>query len=253
MRKSGTAAAPIARSVPVPALRIGERLHVALVVAERVSPDVPLQPGVNYAYDIELTLDGESKPRTLASEGLLGRFDAAALAADAWVSQEPLGYAAGLLPSFALPPAQLTDLRIVYGSCRRVANAHFDAMPWIDTLIDEAFSGQSRAEGAVLGTAATTRPHQLFLGGDQIYADDVSPLHLMLCNRLAQLLISSKDQPTALEQLQASGQRLSATADLPRVAADRSRARAERRPARPWPDRLPGHARCLSARRALSN
>ena len=58
-------------------------------------------------------------------------------------------------------------------------------MPWIDTLINDAFNGQTRAEGAVLGTAATTRPHQLFLGGDQIYADDLSPLHLALCNRLA--------------------------------------------------------------------
>jgi hypothetical protein len=106
-----------------------------------------------------------------------------------------------------LPPAQLTDLRIVYGSCRLVANAHFDAMPWIDTLIDEAFAGQSRAEGAALGTAATTRPHQLFLGGDQIYADDVSPLHLVLCNRLAQQMISGERGAAAdnVEQLHALG------------------------------------------------
>lgn len=207
LRKSGTTAAPIARSAAVPALRIAERLYIALAIAERRLPDVPLQPGVNYAYDVELSLANESKPRTLASEGLLGRFDAAALAADAWVSEEPLGYSAGLLPSFALPPALLTDLRVVYGSCRRVANAHFDAMPWIDTLIDEAFAGQSRAEGVVLGTAATQRPHQLFLGGDQIYADDVSPLHLILCNRLAQQMISGERGAASdtVEQLHAQG------------------------------------------------
>jgi hypothetical protein len=192
LRKSATPVAPIARSPAVPALRVGARLYIALVVAERKSPEVPLQPGVNYAYDLELKVGGETKTRTLASEGLLGRFDAAGLAADDWASLEPLGYAAGLLPSFALPPAQLTDLRIVYGSCRRVANSHFDAMPWIDTLINDAFGGQTRAEGAVLGTAALQRPHQLFLGGDQIYADDLSPLHLILCNRLAHQMISGE-------------------------------------------------------------
>lgn len=192
LRKSGTSAAPIARSPPLPALRVGERLYIALAVAERVLPDVPLQPGVNYAYDVELKVGDGSETRSLANVGLLGRFDGSGLAADAWISTEPLGYAAGLLPSFALPPASLTDLRVVYGSCRRPANAHFDAMPWIDTLINDAFKGQTRAEGEPLGTAATNRPHQLFLGGDQIYADDVSPLHLVLCNRLAHQLMSGE-------------------------------------------------------------
>ncbi len=207
LRKSATPVAPIARSPAVRALRIGERLYIAVAVAERQSPAVPLQPGVNYAYDLELKVDGETKTRTLASEGLLGRFDAAGLAADAWVSHEPLGYAAGLLPSFSLPPALLTDLRIVYGSCRRVANSHFDAMPWIDTLINEAFNGQTRAEGAPLGTAANERPHQLFLGGDQIYADDLSPLHLILCNRLAHQMLSGERGAASdtVEELHAAG------------------------------------------------
>jgi hypothetical protein len=207
LRKSATPVAPVARSAAVRTLRIGERLHIALAVAERLSPTVPLQPGVNYAYDLELQVDGETTARTLASEGLLGRFDGAGLAADAWVSNEPLGYAVGLLPSFALPPALLTDLRIVYGSCRRLANSHFDAMPWIDTLIGEAFEGQTRAEGALLGTAADQRPHQLFLGGDQIYADDLSPLHLMLCNHLAHQMISGQQGAAAdtVEHLHASG------------------------------------------------
>jgi hypothetical protein len=31
----------------------------------------------------------------------------------------PLGYGAGRLPTFAPPPSQLADLRILYGSCRR--------------------------------------------------------------------------------------------------------------------------------------
>ena len=37
LRKSGTSVVPIARSDPVAALRVGERLFVALAVAERLS------------------------------------------------------------------------------------------------------------------------------------------------------------------------------------------------------------------------
>ena len=217
LRQSGTAARAIAVAAPVSALRVGERLYIALAVVRIASPAVPLQPGVNYAYDLALKRVDETRTRSLASEGLLGRFAAAGLAATDWASDEPLGYGVGFLPSFALPPAQLTDVRIVYGSCRRPANAHFDAMPWIDTLVNEAFSGQTRAEGAPLGTAALRRPHQLYLGGDQIYADDVSPLHLTLSNRLAHALIGGSETPAApkVELLKASGQRLSATTTFP--------------------------------------
>lgn len=217
LRKSGTTVKAISTSPATPTLRIGERLHVALVVVRRPAPAVALQPGVNYAYDLAFQpADGTAK-RTLASEGLLGRFSAAALPPSAWVSEAPLGYTAGFLPSFALPPALLTDLNVLYGSCRRVANDHYDAMPWIDTLVEQAFAGQSRQEGDPLGPAALKRPHQLYLGGDQIYADDVSAPHLMLLNRLGHRLLSDSESPTApkVETLRAAGTRLKTFATFP--------------------------------------
>lgn len=216
IRKSGSSAAPIARSPSVQALRVGERLYIALAVAERALPDVPLQPGVNYAYDLVIEQAVDPQRRTLATEGLLGTFDGVARAPEeTWFSEAPLGYTPGFLPSFALPPAQLTQLRLVYGSCRLLANMYFDAMPWIDTLIEDAFTGQSRADGATLGTAAAERPHQLFLGGDQIYADDVSPLHLALCNRLGHQLVSGTPAAPKLEQLQAAGELVDSTSPRP--------------------------------------
>ena len=78
-----------------------------------------------------------------------------------------LGYEPDLLPSFALPPSELTDLRILYGSCRRPGHRDPDAMVWIDDYVNEHVS-DPRA-----------RPHQLFLGGDQIYADDVDVLFML--------------------------------------------------------------------------
>lgn len=217
LRKSGTTVKAISVSPATATLRIGTQLHVALVVLRRPAPAVALQPGVNYAYDLSFDLGAGQPQRSLASEGLLGRFAAAGLPPSAWVSEAPLGYTAGFLPSFALPPALLTDLNVLYGSCRRVANDHYDAMPWIDTLVEQAFAGQTRQEGDPLGPAALKRPHQLYLGGDQIYADDVSAPHLTLLNRLGHRLLSGSESPTApkVELLQASGRRLKASATVP--------------------------------------
>ena len=62
----------------------------------------------------------------------------------------------------------MTDLRIVHGSCRRPHANVPDLLADLDGLIEKA------------RTNGLERPHQLFMTGDQIYADDVatSLLHL---------------------------------------------------------------------------
>jgi hypothetical protein len=94
-----------------------------------------------------------------------------------------LGYIDSFLPSFALPPATLDDLRIVYGSCRRPYNEHPDAMAMSDDVIGDP--------NVRLYEDPLKRPHQLVLGGDQIYADDVWPAHMQMINRLGNELIGS--------------------------------------------------------------
>jgi hypothetical protein len=144
-------------------LRVGPKLHVVVATLKipSTSPRV-LQPGRVYSYDCEIvTANG---PRTLKSLGLLNTGEPSGKRIEA------LGFDENFLPSFALPPADLTQLRIVFGSCRRPANSHIDAMMLIDDLMrDNADYDHHNA---------LKRPHQLHLGGDQIYADDVSPVHL---------------------------------------------------------------------------
>jgi hypothetical protein len=155
-------------------LRLGQKLHIALVTLTAPANSVQsLRSGHVYSYDVEIAADGESTRHTLASLHMLDRgvFDGRA--------HVPLGYEVGFLPSFAPPPADLEHLRIVFGSCRRATHPNPDAMVWIDDIIerDQAY------------TDALRRPHQLFLGGDQIYADDVSVLHMLALMPVAAELV----------------------------------------------------------------
>jgi hypothetical protein len=169
----------------VKTLRVGEQLHiaVALIKIAKNSPKV-LRPGKIYSYDV--TIKTEKSTETLGSLGLLkqGEIEGKRV--------EPLGYEDGKLPSFALPPQELTDLRVVFGSCRRPTNSHLDAMVYIDDIM----RGESYHYSKPL-----QRPHQLFLGGDQIYADDVSPLHLAYLIELGKELIGSDRKGTVRERV----------------------------------------------------
>ena len=109
-------------------LRVGAKLYVAVVTLkiEKTSPRL-LQPGHVYSYDLEIT--SASGTSTLKSLGLLKTAEVDGRRIEA------LGYDDNFLPGFALPPAKLTDLRIVFGSCRGPANSHLDAMALIDDLM----------------------------------------------------------------------------------------------------------------------
>lgn len=86
-----------------------------------------------------------------------------------------LGYDPGFLPSFELPPSELTDLRILHGSCRRINRDMEDGLSWVDDRIRE---GRSGLPDPANSSKPHKRPHQLLMTGDQIYADDV-PLPLL--------------------------------------------------------------------------
>lgn len=155
-------------------LRMGDKLHIALVTLKVAGEsNQTLQPGRLYSYDLELAPDGESDKQTLASLHMLE----AGIADDQL--HVPLGYEPDYLPSFALPPSDLEQLRIVFGSCRRVAYDGPDAMVWIDEIIER---DQTYKDPQL-------RPHQMLLGGDQIYADDVSRLQMLRLTELGVELV----------------------------------------------------------------
>ena len=172
--KSGQAH-PLAASPSTPTLRLGAKLNVVVVTVEiPATAGVSFQPDAVYSYDVEITnsrtLRARSRPCTCSRRGFFDGF-----------ARLPLGFEPDFLPTFAPPPSDLTNLRVLYGSCRRPGHPTVDALALVDDLI---FDHDKYKD-------ARTRPHQLFLGGDQIYADDVLMLHMLLVEAAAVPLIGS--------------------------------------------------------------
>lgn len=179
-----------------PTVRVGENLHIA--VATAASAD-PLLPGRIYAYNVSFGPLEETFTATEDLRSLLLLRDHRPVEPPPPPPPDPnqppppppppsgpfvlpyfaLGYEPGVLPTFVMPPSDLTELRIAHGSCRRPAAFVPDLMPNLDDLIEAA------------RTNAIERPHQLFLTGDQIYADDVAPALLHLCTQIGNQMMGA--------------------------------------------------------------
>ena len=138
-------------------IKVGRNLHIVAVTAN--SSSNVLKYGENYLYDLEFYdlefNDGTTlaSPGTLTSEGSL----------------EDIIYSTYQLPSFALVPRSLKELRLIHGSCRKPHGESIDALASLDKMIGEALAQNPKK-----------RPHQLFLTGDQIYSDDVADVLLFM-------------------------------------------------------------------------
>jgi hypothetical protein len=136
-------------------IRIGNKLHLALVTLDLTAS--PLTPGVVYSYNVSINAGGVSKD-----------LNGLSLLEDK--STEPkhlaMGYLPNQLPSFAMPPVSLQDLKIVQASCRKAHGGGPDALAGLDTLIKKHVSD------------GLQRPHQIYMTGDQIYADDIASVLL---------------------------------------------------------------------------
>jgi hypothetical protein len=172
-------------------VRVGANLHVA--VADASSPD-PLLPGHIYAYNVSFGphgSEGFAATEDLRSLLLLRDHRPVEPPATEPPPADPqpfvlpylaLGYEPNLLPTFVLPPDDLAGLRVVHGSCRRPAARVPDLLTSLDEQIEAA------------RTDAAARPHQLFMTGDQIYADDVAPALLHLCTAVGNELMGTVEQ-----------------------------------------------------------
>lgn len=140
-------------------VQLGKYLHVAVVTAKPLGSNC-LTSGQIYAYDIEFATSGvsglENERENLISSLWPATPDLSPLGA------QTISYFDHQLPTFALPPDDLNYLRIVHGSCRKPHGGGRDALPILDSSIEQ-FAGMPNF-----------RPHQLFLTGDQIYGDDVA-------------------------------------------------------------------------------
>ncbi|UNU23881.1 PhoD-like phosphatase [Microcoleus vaginatus] len=145
-------------------VQLGKYLHVVAVTAKPINSK-GLTSGQVYAYDIKFAGSSESPSGVAVPENEKENLISCLWPASPDLSalgRETISYFAHQLPTFALPPQDLNYLRIVHGSCRKPHGDGRDALPILDNSIEQ-FAG-----------TANSRPHQLFLTGDQIYGDDVA-------------------------------------------------------------------------------
>jgi hypothetical protein len=165
-------------------IRVGERLHVAVVTAEPPSGGGSLTAGQTYAYNVAFGPPTGTFSATADLKSLQLLADRAGATGPA--THQPrhvaLGYERGLLPTFVLPPAELAGLRFAHGSCRRPHAECADMLTALDGLIRDGRGVIER------------RPQQLFLTGDQIYADDVAASVCHLATRLGADLMGVVEQ-----------------------------------------------------------
>ena len=164
-------------------IKIGENFHVAVITAKA---NEKMLPGQLYYYN--LFFEDGSVP-DLNSDNLKTNnkkiidfkihYD---LPDSSGADNPSSGILNPQLPSFSLPPDDLNKLRIVHGSCRKPNAESLDAMPSIDVMISSDW------------TQPLDRPHFLFLTGDQIYADDVSPILLYLLMDANKALLGNHEE-----------------------------------------------------------
>ncbi|WP_433280671.1 peptidoglycan-binding protein [Micromonospora sp. CA-244673] len=137
-------------------VKLADRLHVAAVTVTGVT----LAPGTLYGYD--LAFAGGTSAGSLFDPDVVAATAAAARTALTYQGHPQAPAAVPAVPTFVTPPTDPNQLRIFHGSCRKPHGEGQDAFPVLDPII------------AAAGGDPALRPHQLVLGGDQIYADDVA-------------------------------------------------------------------------------
>jgi hypothetical protein len=166
----------VATSPTTPTVALGSKLHV--VVATAVASAAPLTPGVVYDYDVSWTTTGTDA------------FTAVTNLQDAGLRTAATGvvYADGARPSFSLPPSDITKVNLIHGSCRKAHSEGVDALATLDGMISSNVGN------------ADARPHQLFLTGDQIYADDVADPLLSMLTAAGDVLLGWTEQLPGVNQ-----------------------------------------------------
>lgn len=160
-----TAAFGVASSIS-----FGEHLHVVAVTATSGEDDKPLTWGKSYLYDLSFDFEGEimeslNENKILGPEG----------------SIKQITYGDYDLPGFRLPPKDVSKLHFIQGSCRNLTGHGLDAMQAIDNILEETWE-------------TPQRPQQLFLTGDQIYADEVDPTMLYMLTDASRFLLSNNEE-----------------------------------------------------------
>ena len=198
----GTLGPAVPRKAPASPLDVhtiaaGAKLHVVVSMWEPAAL-AGLELGQVFSYDLLITADDGSTAR-LKDLGLLQDHPDT----PKWLA---LGYNQDWLPSFAMVPEKVTDLKVAQGSCRASAGQGRDGLPPLDDFIRAGLTDPKK------------RLHMLFLTGDQIYADEVEAQQLEMLQAIANELIGG-DKASAAEtiavEFKATGTEPAATVHYP--------------------------------------
>jgi hypothetical protein len=148
--------------------RIGSHLYIVAVTALSTQSTSRLQESTIYEYDAVFDFDALSTG-VAPSPAEMSLAEA--------THNASLSYLPSKRPSFCLPPTDVNKLRIIHGSCRHSNGDGRDALAEVNRLIAQA------------ALVADERPHQLLLGGDQLYADDVGADLLLLLTDASDALL----------------------------------------------------------------
>lgn len=165
-------------------LQLGQLLHLVAVTAVPVDQKrgeanpkskIPnpqsndsdcLEPGQIYAYDLAFGNPEETLSSALNAPDF---------------PYTTVSYFEHHLPTFALPPDNLNDLKLVHTSCNKPHGGGRNVFPLLDRLLEQR------------APEPRSRPHQLFLTGDQIYADDVADPLLWATQVVSRALLGRED------------------------------------------------------------
>jgi hypothetical protein len=176
-RLFATSTAPL-YSGTAPTIAVGKQLHVALVRVD-FSNKPGLQPGQLYSYNLTFGDSDDLRSQGLLQDGPLAGPRGAR-------PHLALGYDKDQLPGFSTVPEKLEDLVLVHGSCRNPVGYARDALAALDGIIRSHHQD---------GRGDKARPHQLFLTGDQIYADEALDYLLPALDDVAATWIGAEQLP----------------------------------------------------------
>lgn len=169
------------KSDKTPCLRIGEHLHIAVVVIESAGL---FTHGQIYSYNLLF----HKGPDTVDSLISLKQKDEAGNPKGLLEEPHRLGFKIGQLPSFIIPPPKLDQTRIAHGSCRKPHGRGRDGLAILAKIIEPDFIEPDRQ------LIPIARPHYFFHTGDQIYADDCSDFLIQHYTDVGNFLLQKTEQ-----------------------------------------------------------
>ena len=162
-------------------LEIASQLHIALITLD--TSQTKLESTKIYAYNIYFGDSAAALTNDLNTAKLL-------TAPEPDTNHFPvLGYNPGRLPTIIIAGDKLEDLHLIHGSCRKIHGNGDESFRHVDSLIKKNIAIADLSK----------RPQQLFLTGDQIYADEIPKLALPFINALGTQIFNDKKEQLILE------------------------------------------------------